>query len=52
MGQHDDYLLPADLELFTTRLGILAQRLEHGATFEEVTIDKDENDMCSHLQHI
>ena len=55
MGQwasmYDSPLL-ADLELLTTRLGILAQHLENGATFEEVTIDKDENDMCSHLQHI
>jgi len=42
--------LPADLELLTTRLGILAQHLENGATFEEVTLDKDEKDVRSHLQ--
>jgi len=47
-----DSPLPADLELLTMRLGILAQHLENGAAFEEVTLDKDENDMCSHLQHI
>ena len=45
-------LLPADLELLTTRLGTLAQRLENGATIEKVTIDKDEKDMRSHLQRI
>jgi len=39
------------LELLTTRLGILAQHLENGATFE-VTLDKDEKDMRSHLQRI
>jgi len=42
--------LPADLELLTTRLEILAQHLENGATFEEVTLDRDEKDMHSHLQ--
>ena len=41
--------LPADLELLTTRLGILAQHLENGTTYDEVTLDKDEKDMLSHL---
>ena len=44
--------LPADLELLTTRLGILAQHLENGATFEEVTLDKEEKDLRSDLQRI
>lgn len=44
--------LTADLELLTTRLGTLAQRLEHGATLEEVTLDKDEKDALSHLQPV
>lgn len=44
--------LPADLELLTMRLGTLVQRLENGATFKEVTLDKDEKYMYSHLQHI
>ena len=44
--------LPANLELLTTCLGILAQHLENGVTFEEVTLDKDEKDMRSHLQRI
>jgi hypothetical protein len=44
--------LTADLELLTTRLGTLAQRLEHGATLEEVTLDKDEKDARSHLQRV
>jgi len=44
--------LPADLELLTTRLGILAQHLENRATFEEVTLDKDEKDLLSDLQRI
>ena len=43
--------LPANLELLTTRLGILAQHLENGVTFEEVTLDEDKKDMRSHLQH-
>ncbi|KAG2640026.1 hypothetical protein PVAP13_2KG064732 [Panicum virgatum] len=44
--------LPADLELLTTRLGALAQCIENGATFEEATLDKDEQAMHSHLQRI
>ena len=44
--------LPADLELLTTSLGALAQRIENGATFEEATLDKDEQAMRSHLQRI
>jgi len=44
--------LPADLELLTTRLGILAQHLENGTTFDVVTLDKDEKDMLSHLYRI
>ena len=39
-------------ELLTTRLGALAQRIENGATFEEATLDKDEQAMRSHLQRI
>jgi hypothetical protein len=31
---------------------MLAQRLEHGSTFEEVTHNKDEENMRSHLQRI
>ena len=38
--------------MLTTRLGTLAQHLENGSTFEEVILDKDENDMRSHFQHI
>jgi hypothetical protein len=34
--------LPADLELLITHLGALAKRLENGATFEEVTLNQDE----------
>ena len=35
-----------------TDLGALAQRIENGATFEEATLDKDEQAMRSHLQRI
>ena len=33
-------------------MGALAQRIENGATFEEATLDKDEQAMRSHLQRI
>jgi hypothetical protein len=44
--------LPTDLELLTTHLGALAQRLDNGATFEEVTLSQDEESTRTHLRRL
>ncbi|CAN6307506.1 unnamed protein product [Urochloa humidicola] len=44
--------LPADLESLMARMEALAQRLEHGSTFEEGILGKEEADARSHLQRL